>query len=466
MHWDHVIRNGKLVSSDTTVEGNIYIKDGKIAAVSREPLEGTADEITDATGYHVFPGFIDAHVHSRDPGATHKEDFFHSTRAAAAGGITTIFEMPNTNPPVDCVDNFYRQADHLQKRAYVDFALWAICLGKLNLRELQSLSDAGVIGFKFFWGYAINRKTYQLVYNYRPGMDDILPPPDEGQVFNMFQEVAKTGQRLAIHAENHELIQHLTDRVKATGRTDYEALLSARPNVVETTAIQTAIALARETGARLHILHVSTKEGVDLIRDAQREGLPVTAETCPHYLFLSKEDFARVGGEMKVYPLVKREEDQLRLWQGIREGTISYVGSDHAPHTEEEKDGDLWTIPAGMCGVETIGPLMIDAVRKNKITEQQLAALLSENPAKLFGIYPQKGSLQIGTDADLTIVDFSRTHEIRRERLHSKSKVTAYHGFRLQGAPVATIVRGKTVMKDGVIIGEPCGTIVKPSSSE
>lgn len=465
MVWDHIIRHGTIVNSAETYEADIYIKDGNIAAISKEPLPGEALEVTDAKGLYVLPGLIDVHIHSRDPGASHKEDFFHSSMAAAAGGITTVFEMPNTNPPINNAENFRKQAANLETKAHVDFGIWGLCLGRLNLEEIRPLSEAGVIAFKFFWGYAVHSKTYQLIYNYKEGQEDVIPPFRDGEVLDIFEEVAKTGKILAIHAENNDIIQHLTRRVEESGRRDYEALIEGRPSLAEETTVQTGIAFAKKTGARLHILHVSTGEAIEAIQQAQAQGYPVTAETCPHYLFLSNEDYDRIGPAMKVYPVVKYKKDQAALWNGLEDGVVSVVCSDHAPHTEEEKDGDLWSIPAGMCGVETMVPLMLNAVNERKITLQDIVAVLSENPAKHFGIYPQKGSMQIGTDADFTIVDMRKKHTIRREELHSKSKVTAFDGFEVTGVPVATIVRGQSVMKDGILTGKPSGKLVVPKAS-
>jgi allantoinase len=463
MHWDHVIRNGKIVNSSEIYEADIYIKDGKIAAITKEALDGVAAEETDAKGCHVLPGLIDVHIHSRDPGSTYKEDFYHSTQAAAAGGVTTVFEMPNTNPPINNAENFHKQVKNLEPKAFVDFGIWGICLGRLNLQDISALNEAGVIGFKFFWGYAVHGKTFQLVYNYKPDQPDIIPPFRDGEVLDIFVEVAKTGKMLAIHAENHDILEHLTRKVEESGRRDYEAMLEGRPNLAEETTVQTGISFARTTGARLHILHISTAEGVERVRNAQKEGLPITAETCPHYLFLSNEDYSNIGPAMKVYPLVKYKKDQEAIWKGVDEGVVSIICSDHAPHTAEEKDGDLWSIPAGMCGVETLVPLMLNAVNDKKLTIQQVVSVLSENPAKKFGIYPQKGSIQIGTDADITIVDMNKKHEIHKEDLHSKSKVTAFDGFALTGIPVATMIRGQIVMKNGEIVGLPSGRLVVPA---
>lgn len=462
LDWDHVILNGEIVNSSSRFKGNIYIKDGKVAAITEEVLAGEAKEVTDALGLHVLPGLIDTHVHSRDGGATHKEDFFHSTKAAGAGGITTIFEMPNTNPTINNVDNFHKQVENLRVKAHVNFGMWGICLGDVNNQHLLELSEAGVIGFKYFWGYAVDKNTFQLVYNYSEEMNNVFPPCDDGEVFSMFRAVAKTGQTFAIHAENSELINRLTHDSNRSEVVDYDTFLKTRPNLAEELTIQTAIAMARETGAKLHILHVSTKSSVDLIRNAQREGIPITAETCPHYLFLTNEDYHKIGAQMKVYPLVKYQEDQDAIWEGIYDGTISFVCSDHAPHTENEKNGDLWSVPAGMCGVETMVPLLLNAVSEQKLTLEKLVALLAENPAKQFGVFPKKGSLQVGTDADITIVDIKKRGKIEKNKLHSKGKVTAYDGFEIQGWPVQTIVNGKTIMENGHIQPEITGQLVTP----
>ncbi len=466
MKWDHIIKNGTIVDTKESFKANIYIKDGKIVSVSSEELEGDAIEVTDAKGLYVLPGLMDTHVHSRDGGATHKEDFFHSTQAAAAGGLTTIFEMPNAIPAINSVENLNKQLENLLPKAHVDFAMWGLCLGDLNKDEIKKLDEAGVVAFKFFWGYAINSKTYGLVYNYTPGDTDVIPPLKDGEVYEIFKEVAKTGKLIAIHAENADMIQTFTKQVMESGDKSYEAFLNTRPNICEETITQTAISFSKHTGARLHLLHMSDGDSVESVKQAQEKDYSVTAETCPHFLFLSNEDFDNIGPMMKVYPPIRYKKDQEKLWEGIQDKVITMVCSDHAPHTTEEKTGDLWSIPAGMCGVETLAPLMIDAVSKGKISIHDLVGLLSENPAKLYGIYPEKGSLQVGTDADLTLVDFNKKYVLDKEKLHSKSKVTAYDGFELMGAPVGTIVRGITVMKDGEISSKPIGQFIKPTNSK
>lgn len=228
--------------------------------------------------------------------------------------------------------------------------------------------------------------------------------------------------------------------------------MACRPNVSEVLVVQTAINYSKVTGVPLHILHISAAETVDLIRNAQKEGIKVTGETCPHYLCMTNEDYNRIGSSIKCYPPVRTKADQDKLWEGLRDGTLSFVCSDHAPHTLEEKTGSLFKIPSGMCSTESMAPLMIQAVNDGKIDKCKLASILSEAPAKFFNIYPQKGSLLPGTDADITIVDFDKEFTITNESLHSVSKFTAYDGWHIKGMPTTTLLRGNIIVKDGEFV--------------
>lgn len=448
--FDLCIENGIIVTSEKELKGNIYIKEGKIAAITSVTLGEGAKRTIDASGKYIFSGFIDPHVHSRDGGATHKEDFYHSTRAAARGGITTILEMPNAVPAIIDSVSFHAQKENLEKKAYIDFGMWGLCVGYANNNKLQELKDLGVVGYKFFWGYAINKNNYNLVYNYDKKDTSVIPPLTDGEIYTIFEEMSKIDKLLAIHAENAGLISELTSRIKIEDyENEYQALLAARPSVAEETIVKTAISFAKDTKVKLHILHMSAKESVKLLKEAKAEGISVTGETAPHYLHLTNKDYNKIGNLMKGYPPVRYQEDQDALWQGLIDGTIETLGSDHAPHTEEEKKGSLFQIPAGMCAVETMIPLMLHAVNEGKITKTQLAKVLSENTAKIYGIYPQKGSLEIGTDADVTIVDFDKEHTIHNDELYSISKISAFDGFKIKGIPIVTIVRGNVVMENG-----------------
>ncbi len=462
MGFERAIINGKIVTGEESYKGNIYIKDGKIALISTEIFE--ANEVYDASGKTIMSGFIDTHVHSRDGinGAHHKEDFSYSTKAAAAGGITTIFEMPNCNPAIYNVDMLESLVECVTPKAYVDFCVWGIALGEVNANELEAMAKAGVVGFKYFWGYAVDRENFQLVYNYKEGMQNISPPMNRGEIREMFQNIAKTGKILGIHAEDFEIIKHETPKVLATEGRTYADLLKTRPAICETTIIQSAIEYAHECGLALHLHHLAVGESVNIIRHAQAQGKKVTAETCPQYLELSAEEHGdSLGAYMKWFPLVREKYNQAPLWKGLNDGTIAHVSSDHAPHTEEEKKKGLFDSPSGNAGVETLGLLMINAVSTGKITENQLAKLQSENPAKLYGLYPQKGSLEIGTDADIVIIDFDSEYEFRQENMQSKVKLSPFNGRKLKGKPVETILRGLTVMRDGTIVGEARGKFLR-----
>ena len=465
MMWDNVIKNGTVVTATDTYKANIYVKDGKIYAITEKELEGDAKETTDATGKYVLPGFIDSHVHSRDgfKGAWEKEDFFHSSMAGAVSGITTIYEMPNCNPAVYNVDRMNDLIECITPKAHVDFGVWGLCLGNLNHEDIPKLAEAGVVGFKFFWGYAISG-DYQLIYNYKEGMKDVIPPLDMGQIYEIFRDVAKTGKMVAIHAENFDIINLLTKEVIASGDTSYAALLRSRPPVSELTVIENAISLSGALGTHLHILHLAVGDGVDLIREAQAKGLKVTGETCPQYLMLTDKDGDRLGSMMKGYPPVRTQYDQDKLWGGLMDGTLSYVCSDHAPHKPEEKNKPLWEAPAGCATIETMPLVLLNSVNQGKLTLNKLVDILSEQPAKMFGTYPLKGAMVPGADADFVIVDLDMEYTFHREQMHSRTKLSPYDNWKLKGKPVQTILRGITIAKDSEIVGGPTGHFIKPIS--
>lgn len=463
MSFDFIVKNGTIVTPQATFRGDIGIRAGKIVIIGNLG-EATASQVYDATGKHVFPGFIDEHVHSRDPGLTHKEDFAHSTRSAAAGGITTILEMPNSVPPVTTAQSFHSRVEEIGPKAFVDFGLWGMVNGDINTKELPALSEAGVIGFKFFWGYALNKETMALVYTFTKD-DDVFFPPDEGQIYDAFATIGQLGKPVAIHAENSNVITRLTANERAAGYRDYASFLRSRPSYTEALTIQAGITLAQAANVHLHILHIAAGEGVDLVRKARQQGLAVTGETCPHYLLLSDEDWPRLGGNMKIYPPIREKTHQARLWEGVRNGDIQVLGSDHAPHAESEKVGDIWTVPAGACGVQWMVPLMLDAAARGELTLNQIAALLSENPAQIWGLYGKKGALLPGADADITIVDMNKKMVLLKENMFSKNNITPFEGTTVQGVPVAAFVRGTQVMKDGEPVGNPSGQLVKPITS-
>jgi allantoinase len=462
MYYDLVIKNGKIVTTKETIAADIGVKDGKIITIGS--IDGVkAKEEYDVGGKYVFPGFIDEHVHGRDPGLTHKEDFYHLTKSAVAGGITTVIEMPNSVPPVSDVDSFHSKAKILGEKSFVDFSLLGMVLGDYNLKELSKLADVGVVGFKLFWGYALNPKTLELVYNFSKD-DDVVMPPDDGQIYDAFCEIGKTGKAVCIHAENSAVISRIGSKESINKNKDYKSFLKSRPSFTEVLTIQTGITIANAANAHLHVLHLAAGEGVDLIAEARNKGYKVTGETCPHYLKLTDEDYSRIGVNMKIYPPIREKNHQDRLWEGIQNKELQAIGSDHAPHSEEEKVGDIWSVPAGAAGVQTIVPAMLDSVASGKISVNELAELLSENPARIWGLYGKKGVISIGADADFTIVDMDATTTITKDGLFSKGRITPYDGTTFKGAAIASFLRGTQVMENGKPLNQPQGELVKPIS--
>lgn len=454
-----LVANGSVVTPDGVQEVDVLCEDGRIAALLDRSVDTEVDETLDASGKLVFPGFIDPHVHSRDPGLTEKEDFAHSTLGALVGGVTTIIEMPNAIPPVDSVEVLdERRAQHEQV-AWVDFGLWGISIGESNIDQLGPLIQAGAAAIKIFWGYALRRDTRQLVYNLDEPVENLLLPPDNGVVLRVFKEVAEAGGLLAAHCEDRDILA-ASERSLGHPVQTYDDLLAARPDIAESTSIAVAAEFAGATGCRFHVVHMASARGVETVRAARRRGIPVTAETCPQYLTLTDADYERVGPMMKVYPPIRTQSDQDALWEGLNEGSIVSVGSDHAPHTLEEKARGFATQPAGAVGCETFGPVMLDALFRGKTSVERFAEVMSTSTAKLYGLYPRKGAIRPGSDGDLTIVDPTATRTVRNEELVAKQPVSPWNGFQLTGLPTAVVLRGEVAMRDGKPVGKRRGRFV------
>ncbi len=443
--FDLVVRNGRFVTPSGIVEGWLGVQDGKIAALGAgNPPPSQAN--VDASGNIVLPGGIDPHVHFRDPGFTYKEDFGTGTAAAAAGGVTTIFDMPNTHPAVLSVEILNDKRAMAESKALVDFGLYAAA-DPTNLDEFQNLTDAGAIAFKVFLS------------------DPAHPPPqavtDEAMLWQVFDRIARTGRPVCVHAENQSLVQFFTKRALAGDTNDPLIHLNARPTICETEAIQRAILVAADVGAHLHICHLSSGAGAELVRAARARGIHVTAETGPQNLLLNDGDYARLGSRMKMKPPVRTAADSATLWDAVLDGAVDMLATDHAPHTAEEKLKDMPSAASGFVGVETTLPLMLTQVNAGSLTLAQLNRLRSEMPARVFGIYPSKGVIQVGADADLVVIDMDKQWTISSERLHSRSTITPFDGFQAQGAVVQTILRGNVIFADVEIVGMPRGKMVK-----
>lgn len=464
MAFDLIIQGGTVVTPQDVFQADIGIRDGRILAIGELKGEG-ANARFDAGGLYVLPGIIDEHIHSRDPGLTHKEDFYHASQAAAAGGVTTVIDMPNCVPPVTNATALRDRVARLEASAFVDFALYGMILGARNVADLPELAAGGVVGFKFFWGYALNPQTLEVVYHFRPG-DPVIFPPGRGEIYESFRVAAQTGLPVAIHAEDTEVISWLVDRAARHGtlHESYRAFLDTRPPFTEAVIAKVGIDLARAAGCHLHILHVSSRETIKAIAQARARNQPVTAETCPHYLFLTAADFDRVGTVMKLYPPIREAEDRESLWEALNRSVLQAVGSDHSPQTPDEKAGDIWKALAGTWGVQTLLPMMLEAVARGRLDLRRMVACLSEGPARIWGLYGRKGCIRPGADADLVLVDPTAEWTITREWLLYRHALTPFENEKVRGRPVATLLRGRWVMQDGKVLGEPSGRFIRPVS--
>jgi len=429
---DLIIRNGTIVSADATAVGSIAIKDGRILSVGADAAMPPTRDTLDIAGLHVLPGAIDVHVHFRDPGYPDKEDFFTGTAAAACGGVTTVFDMPNTIPPTGTADVLAAKHEMAAQKACVDFGLYGL-LGEDTIEHVPALIAGGVIGFKLYMGNTFGK----------------IPSPSTGAMLEAFEVVAPTGKRISLHAETNSIMERRQERLMRAGRREPLAHIASRPAVVAVEAVSRAAILAEWTGARIHILHISSAEELRPLREAKARGVDITGETCPHYLLLSTDDYHQFGGIIRVNPPVREPRNREPLWAALADGTIDLIATDHAPHTPEEKTrNDIWAVDCGFPGVETQMPLMLTEVNNGRMSICDYVRKSSFNPAKIFGLFPRKGAIQVGADADLAIVDLARSQTLDDAALHSRSKITPFNGRRIQGLPLHTLVRGRFIMKD------------------
>ncbi len=437
---DLVIRNGKVVSPDSVIDASVAIKDGAIIAVGADAAMPAARETLDVKGMHLLPGAIDVHVHFRDPGYPHKEDFASGTAAAAFGGVTTVFDMPNTIPPTGTPDILAAKHAMAASRAHVDYGLYGL-LGEDTIEHVPELAK-GVIGFKLYMGNTFGA----------------IPSPSTGAMLECFEVVAPTGKRVSLHAETNSIMVRRELRMRDAGRTDPLAHIASRPAIVAVEAVSRAAILAEWTGARIHILHISSADELRPLREAKARGVDITGETCPHYVLLSTDDYARFAGVIRVNPPVRESRNQEPLWAALIDGTIDAIATDHAPHSREEKTrNDIWTVDCGFPGVETQMPLMLTEVAAGRFSVSDYVRWSSFNPAKIWGLYPRKGVIQPGAEADIAVVDLAREWTLDDAKLQSLSRVTPFHGRKVRGLPVHTLVRGRFVMKDRALMTDTRG---------
>ncbi len=446
MNVDVAIVNGTVVTSQLTAQVHIGIRDGIIRAIVDDARDLRAHERIDARGLIVLPGVIDPHCHFWDPGPTYREDWETGTRSAAAGGVTTTIEMPLSVPPTVDASSFRLKQERARECAVVDYALWGGIVPESieGLAErLLELRQLGAVAYKAFMCWSATE----------------FPPIDDGVLLEAMQELARHDLMLGLHCENDAIIMRREAVLHAAGRKDPHAFIESRPEIAEYEAIQRAIALAEVTGAKLYIVHMSLPAGADLIRQAKLRGAQVRAETAPRYLALDSSAMERQGPFSKCSPPLRSRESQERLWREVLNGTIDTLGSDHSTFTWEEKSAgneDIWQAPNGLPDIQTALPIVLsEGVHRRAMSLHRVAALCSTNVARIFGLYPQKGTIAVGSDGDLTLVDLDAEWRINNEDMLYKHAWTPHDGMQVRGKVERTIVRGQTVYGAPAVRGAP-----------
>lgn len=437
---DLVIRGARVVSPDQIIEASVAIAGEAIVAVGHDDTMPASRSELRADGLFLLPGAIDSHVHFRDPGYPHKETWKSGSAAAVCGGVTTVFDMPNTRPPTGTLEAL-RMKLKAAESSYVDYGIHGL-LGDDTVDRLEELLDAGVTSFKAFVGNTFGN----------------LPPPSDGALLEGFEKLSTLGYRTVVHAENSSILHRREQRMQAAGRHDALAHLAARPAVVEIEAIGRVLTLAEWTGARVHIAHHSAADSLYLLREAKRRGVDVTAETCPQYLLLNTSHMLKIGGVMRLNPPIREARHNQPLWDALLDGTIDMIATDHAPHTPEEKTREsIWDCDCGFPGVETQMSIMLTEVNRQRATLMDYVRWSAAAPAKAWGLYGTKGVIAPGAHADIVLVDMNRRRTISQNELQSISKISPWHGRGVHGAPVHTILRGRFVMRDGALVADTAG---------
>lgn len=432
-----VVSDGAVTSLDVGVEGGVIVELGPPGSVGL-----AADEI-DATGLHVLPGAIDVHFHCRAPSHPERGDFGSETAAAAAGGVTTVFEMPISDPACSTPEVFWARRKLGERDAYVNFALYSgAALGEPA--RAAEMAEVGAIGFKLFTTVPAPGRESEFAG---------LWASTEDGIYDALAAVSATGLPCVIHAENESLVRHFQARPAIDG-------VPSRPPVVEAVAIASAAAIAKETATRIHIAHVTSRSALDAVRGAITLGASLTAETCPQYLALDSTTIRKYGSMAKIAPPLREDADSAALWQGLRDGVITVVSSDHSPFLAHEKQGVEYALaPQGLPTVELLVPVLLDAAARGVLPLELAVSLVTSAPARLFGLYPAKGRVAQGADADIALVDLDEAYQPNPDTLLTRAAGCGivYGDMTLCGRVKKTIVGGRMVYDDGRVIGLPAG---------
>lgn len=452
------VRGGMVVTETGILAADIGIENSTIVQLAAPgALPGARRELI-ADGCFVLPGVIDIHFHVRAPANPERATFASETRGAAAGGVTTLLEMPVSVPSCATLEVFEARKALANQEAYINFGLYA-APGLGNRDEILRMRDAGACGYKVFTHASPKGREDEFLG---------ICVEDEDKLYEILEIVRESGRLLSVHAENERLIQLFERRARATGGQDVAAFLASRPPAVEAMSVAQMVALCQATSAHVHLAHVSCAPALALLEAAQQMGLPMTGETCPHYLFYTADAMDEHGPFAMIKPPLRAQADQDALWRGLHAGSLLAITTDHSPFTLAEKErglDNIWQASIGIPGGEALVPVVLTEAVEGRISWQQAVNWLSTHPAQLFDLYPRKGTIAPGADADLTLYDPRGETRLDSTAWHAKSKVTErlYHGRKVCGKVHSTVVNGQVVYTDGKVIGEPgTGIFVRP----
>ncbi|MGE0282590.1 MAG: dihydroorotase [Rhizobiaceae bacterium] len=432
--YDLILKGGTVVNHDGVSQRDVGVNSGRIAAIG-DLMQASADQTIDCRGLHVLPGVVDSQVHFREPGLEHKEDLQTGSLAAVLGGVTAVFEMPNTKPLTTSEETLADKVHRATGRMHCDFAFW-VGGTRDNAKEVGELERLpGAAGIKVFMGSSTG---------------DLLVEDDDG----VFSILKNTRRRAAFHSEDEfRLRERLGERVEG----DPSSHPVWRDEIAALQCTERLVSVARRARARIHVLHISTAEEIEFLA-GQKD--VATCEATPHHLTLSADDYATLGTLIQMNPPVRAARHRDGIWQGIGQGIVDVLGSDHAPHTLEEKAKPYPASPSGMTGVQTLVPIMLDHVNAGRLSIERFVDLASHGPNRIFGT-ARKGRIAVGYDADFTVVDLKRVETITNAQAGSKAGWTPYDGRQVIGWPVGTIVRGLQVMWEGQLVTPAQGRVVE-----
>ena len=433
---DSVLTNAKAYLDGEIVDCSLAVENGRIFKIGKETQMPKADEKINLRDLLVLPGLIDVHAHLRDEGKAYKEDFYSGTAAAAAGGMTTVLDMPNNAPVTMSAETLKNRMRIAERKVLVNVGFYSEFPKKLD--EIKDIVSQGAMAFKLFMACQIGG----------------LNIDDDEALQDAFKRVGDLGVPVAVHAEDKALLMANQAEMEQAQRYDAAAFPEAHSERVEAKAVERLLNISAKLNVRLHFCHVTTEKGLNAVVEAKKSGRTVTCEVTPNHLLLSSADVERYGQLVIMMPPLRSESNVEALWKGITNGWIDIIGSDHAPHALKEKSASsVWDVKVGVPSLETTLPLLLTNVRKNRLSLERVVQLLSEKPAEIFNL-KDRGRLEQGRKADLVVIDFNRKFKIDASKFHSKAKYSPYDGWEVQGRPVKTFVNGRLIMDEQEIVAQ------------